>query len=129
MEMSNGWWRIAWIATMTNNVGAVQVAPTPSGTGTASDINYTAGGTEHVYATGLQIDSDGLGLTSYVATYGATETRAQDVLQIQRANGTYDIAITRRNGVQVLTDQVISTGSFTIPVSTSPVIKVVTTRK
>ena len=45
------------------------------------------------------------------------------------SNGTYDVTIARLIGEQVLTDQVVSDRTLTIPTSTSPVIKVVTRRK
>jgi hypothetical protein len=129
LEMTDGWWRLGWTATMTNNVGAVRVAPTPSGTGTAADINYNAAGTEYVNATGLQFESPSVGVTSYIRTLGGAVSRGADVLKILRANGTYDIAIHRQDGVELLADQVISDGTFTLPTSTSPVVKVTTTRK
>ena len=57
------------------------------------------------------------------------DTRSADVLKILRDNGTYDIAITRQDGVQLLTDQVISDGTFTIPTSTSHLMRIEKTRK
>lgn len=128
-RMADGWWRIGWTATMTNDVGAVQVAPAPSGSGTMADINYDADGTEEVVAFGLQFDADGVGVTSFIPTRDAAVTRAVDVLKILRDNGTYDVEITRQEGVETLVDQVLSAGTFTVPTNLSPVIKVVTTRK
>lgn len=129
VRMANGWWRLGWIAIMANDVGAVQIAPTPNGTGTSTDITYDAAGTEYVYTTGPQFDSDGVGVTSFISTRaGVTLTRDADVLKILRDNGTYDIAITRQDGVQLLSGQVISDGTFTVPTSLSPVVRIVTTR-
>ncbi|MPZ34533.1 MAG: hypothetical protein GEV13_26700 [Rhodospirillales bacterium] len=128
-KMTDGWWRLGWTSAMTNDVGAVRVAPTPSDTGTAADISYNAAGTEYVYATGLQFESPSVGVTSYIRTLGATVSRGADVLKILRANGTYDVAIHRQDGVELLANQAISDGTFTLPTSTSPVIKVTTTRK
>jgi hypothetical protein len=87
---------------MTNNVGAVRVAPTSVGTGAPSDINYNAAGNEGVYAMGLQFDSADVGVTSYIPTRGSIFNRAEDVLKILRQDGTYDIEIVRQNGTELL---------------------------
>jgi hypothetical protein len=39
------------------HVGAVYVAPTPSGTGTGADIDYNATGTESICVAGPRVDS------------------------------------------------------------------------
>jgi hypothetical protein len=129
VKMPDGWWRIGWIATMVNNVGAVNVAPAPVGTGTMSDIDYTAAGTESVYALGLQFESPDLGVTSFIPTSASAVTRAAESLLILRDDGVYDIDIVRQDGTQTLTNQTIAGGSFAVPTSTSPVIRVVTRRK
>lgn len=68
-------------------VGAIYVAPTPSGTGTALDINYDAAGTETTYVTGLKFDYDGVGITSYIPTRSTTESRTEDLVNIAREEG------------------------------------------
>lgn len=82
-QLANGWWRLGFKATFTNNVSATVCAvPCTTAVGTSADLNYTAVGTETVYATGLQIDSPGAGITSYIPTNGAAVTRAQDILSM-----------------------------------------------
>lgn len=94
-----------------------------------SDINYTAAGDEFVFVTGLQFESAGVGVTSYIPTEGIPESRTEDVVTISRDNGTYDIAISRGGSVELLTNQVISGGTFSVPTSTSAVAKITTVRK
>lgn len=128
-KLANGWWRLGWIAAMVDDVCSMRVAPAPMGTGTATDINYDAAGTENVYAIGLQCDNPDVGVTSYIPTINAPVARDIDLLKILRDNGTYDIEIIRRDGVLLLADQVITDGTFTIAPNLSPLMKVVTTRK
>jgi hypothetical protein len=76
-----------------------------------------------------QFDSRDVGITSLIPTRGATLIRSADVLKILRDNGTYDIEIIRQDGVEILVDQTISDGTYAVPSSASPLVKIVTRRK
>lgn len=128
-KLMSDWWRISWIAAMTNDVGAVQLAPTPNGSGTISDINYDATGGEYVIVSGLQLDSDGVGVTSYIPTFEAAGTRSAEILHILRDDGVYDVEIVRQDGTQALPNLTVTGGSFTVPFSTSPLMRVVTKKR
>lgn len=81
-QMLNGWWRLGFQATMTNNVSDLNIAPSITAPGTPAAWSYTAAGTETVYAWGAQVDTAGVGVTSLIVTAGAIATRAQDVLSM-----------------------------------------------
>lgn len=86
-QLANGWWRLGFKSTQTNaNTGGVLVAPATTGTGGSGDYNYTAAGTETVYATGLQSETPGVGITSCIPTAGSTVTRSQDILTLPLAS-------------------------------------------
>lgn len=85
-RLANGWWRLAAAWSPTNDVGGVGVAPTNLGTGIVDDISYAAAGTETVYTTGWQVDTTGVGLTSYIPTNGNTATRGADLCAMPLAS-------------------------------------------
>lgn len=128
-QMADGWWRLSYYFTGDATVGTSLCLYLVDSGSAASGASYTGDGTSSIAIWGVQFESPSVGVTSYIPAYGSSTTRSADVLKILRDNGTYDVTIARQIGEQVLTDQVVSDGTFTIPTSTSPVIKVVTRRK
>jgi hypothetical protein len=128
-QVANGWWRIGAHYPASATVGtSIRLYMADSGTATGAP-SYAGDGSSAIVVWGVQLDNADVGVTSYIPTRGATLTRSADELELLRANGTYDVEITRQDGVEVLADQVISAGTFAVPASASPIIKIVTTRK
>jgi hypothetical protein len=80
----NDWIRI-WAVGTTSGTDGPTVGMGPDAT-TFNITNWTAAGTEEIYAWGLQYEDDKSFPTSYIPTTGSTVTRAADVASISGSN-------------------------------------------
>jgi hypothetical protein len=78
-NVGGGWYRIGVQATWpsSSNCNIFIYPANPAGT-----TSYTGDGTSGIYAWGVQCESGGVGVTSYIPTAGSTVTRNQDVLSL-----------------------------------------------
>jgi hypothetical protein len=84
LSMGNGWYRLTVVGSMAGSA-TVRIgyagAATGNTFGSASDITYNASGAETLYLWGAQLEL-GAFATSYIATAGATVTRAIDNISL-----------------------------------------------
>jgi hypothetical protein len=110
----------------------MELGPAPLLTGNTfsggAQIYYLGDGTSRINMWGFQAEIGAP--SSYIRNTSTSgpAVRAADVLKLLRAKGTYDMEVTRRDGVQTLTGQVVTDGTLLVPNSLSPLLKVVTTR-
>jgi hypothetical protein len=83
-QLVNGWWRISFYSTANTTSGNLRMLFAQSATDTSA--SFPGDGTSTIAVWGAQIDSAGVGLTSYIPTGGAAATRAQDVLTMPLAS-------------------------------------------
>lgn len=126
LEMTNGWWRIGGEFTASGTGGtSIRLYLADSSTA-GGGPSYPGDGASAISVWGVQFDSTGIGVTSYIPARDGPYARNADILNILRADGTYEIEIVRQNGTELLSNQTITNGSFAVPTNISPVIKVVT---
>lgn len=84
--IGNGWFRVHMVAKISVANPAVVFGFCPLATGNTlnaiGEIAYTGDGVSFAYFWGAQIETGGVGVTSYIATTAATVTRAQDQLSL-----------------------------------------------
>lgn len=84
--LANGWYRVWIIASLTDTVGYLAIEPVNTGTPTYGNYGLAAAwsgnASDGLYAWGAQMETGGVGVTSYIPTTSATATRAQDLLSI-----------------------------------------------
>ncbi|UYN96569.1 MAG: hypothetical protein KIT25_06450 [Enhydrobacter sp.] len=80
--IGNGWWRLSfsWASNWTGSASARLYLVNSSSA--AAGANYLGTGTRKFAVWGGQVDSTGVGVTSYIPTAGSTVTRAQDALSL-----------------------------------------------
>lgn len=81
-QLANGLWRISCNISSSSSTHNARVFASFGPNDSTNVQNYNAAGTETGYASCAQIDSVGVGCTSYIPTAGATVTRNQDVLSL-----------------------------------------------
>ena len=82
-----------------------------------------SGNVDGVYPWGVQLEEIGEAETrpsSYIRTSEAAVTREADVLVLAVPNATWDITITRADGIETIHGVVILDGNYTVPTSISP---------
>ena len=84
--VGNSIYRCSIVAKVSTTNPLVVLGLTTAATGntfnTFGEINYAGDGASLVYIYGAQVDSAGVGVTSYIPTAGATASRTQDVLSM-----------------------------------------------
>jgi hypothetical protein len=81
-QLANGWWRFSVLITANVTAGSsfrLYMVPTSSA---ANATSYEGDGTSTVAVFGAQVDTAGVGVTSYIPTAGSTVTRAADFLSL-----------------------------------------------
>jgi hypothetical protein len=85
-NVGNGWWRVAMMAKVGAANPNVAFQFMPSATGNTYDahgqVAYNGNGTSDIYVWGAQVDSAGVGVSSYIPTTTATVTRSADLLSL-----------------------------------------------
>jgi hypothetical protein len=85
-DVGGGWYRIGMIAQITaaNPLVVFGLATAASGNSfdSAGAVTYTGDNASLLYGWGMQFDSAGVGVTSYIPTTTATATRSQDILSL-----------------------------------------------
>src|SRR6185503_20460437 len=80
-QLANGWWRIS--AFLTSNVtAATDVRVYMANSSSVNAPSYAGDGTSTVAVWGVQFETAGVGVTSYIPTAGSTVTRSQDTLTL-----------------------------------------------
>jgi len=134
LDAGGGWCRCilsgAFADAIPNN-GALEFGAAPLLTGNSfnnGELIYIGDGTSRFNVWGIQAEIGEL--SSYIRSTSTTEfaVRAVDILRLLRPNGTYSLLMTREDGIETVTGQVVTDGTLVVPPSVSPLISVKTTR-
>ena len=91
-QLSNGWWRFsAYIDPGFTGTADYRIGPVASSS-TVSSPTFVGDAGNSMAIWGMQLETAGVGVTSYMATAGSTATRALDVLTIPVASINFDAA-------------------------------------
>jgi hypothetical protein len=79
---ANGWYRLSVTMSVTSSLLRTFFRPQPSAQLDDSIGTYTGNGTSGCYIYGLQLEQDATYPTSYIPTYGVSQTRLRDICDV-----------------------------------------------
>lgn len=81
-QLANGWWRFSFFYTAPATATTSLRLYTANASNAVGGVSYAGDGTSTIAVWGVQFETAGVGVTSYIPTAGSTVTRSQDILSL-----------------------------------------------
>lgn len=81
-QLANGWWRFSFFYTAPATATTSLRLYTANASDAVGGVSYAGDGTSTIAVWGVQFETAGVGVTSYIPTAGSTVTRSQDILSL-----------------------------------------------